>query len=442
LTADIAGDSVGNIARLVAERIADERCLAAAVDISARQTTVPEFVRWRPQTVAGGYAGTAILFGAADARWPGEGWDRAGHRHLAAAVAAMEAHTPVNASLYAGLAGIGFAAQVLAGGRERYRRLLSAVDAELLPQAEAVIDRVEATSGGPASSFDVISGLSGIAVYLLTRRDEPTVRPVLERLLSALAGLLRDEGRPRRWHTPNRFLSPAVRRGNPHGNLNCGLAHGLPGPVALLALARLDGVEPADATEALRVAACWLADQRIDREDGPDWPNTVSLTAEGAAVAPPVTHRAGRATWCYGTPGVARALWLAGEALDDPALRTLAVDTMRAVVARPAPARLITTPTFCHGTAGLVQIVADFARDTGQPELVTAAAGIAAELADQHDPRSALGFRDVEASGVAIDHPTLLDGAAGVALALIGAAGPDPAPDPGRARWQRLFLLA
>ncbi|MDT0353142.1 lanthionine synthetase C family protein [Pseudonocardia charpentierae] len=437
----LSRDSAGDAARDVAGRIAAERCLEAAIEASTRQSTA-EYVRWRPHTVAGGYAGTAILFGAADARWPGEGWDRAGHRHLAAAVAATETQPHVNPSLYTGLAGIGFAAQVLAGGRDRYRRLLTAVDAELIGQVDEIVDRLEVTSGTSVGAFDAISGLSGIGAYLLTRRDEPAARAVLERLLSALGRLLRDEGVPRRWHTPHRFLSPSMQRMNPHGNLNCGLAHGVPGPIALLAIAQREGVTAPHATEGLRVATRWLVDQRTDGVDGPDWPTTVGLDRAGGAVPPPAsTHRPSRATWCYGTPGVVRALWLAGTALDDPATCTLSVDTMRAVVARPAPERLITTPTFCHGTAGLLQIVTGFARDTGHPELVAAAAGLAAELAGQRDPAAALGYRDVEASGAAVDHPTLLDGAAGVALALLGATAPDRERDPGRPPWERLFLL-
>ena len=439
---DVAGEVVA--------RLADPRTLAAAIDVSARQTTFTDFVRWRPHTVAGGYAGTAVLFGAADARWPGQGWDEVGHRHLEQAVAAMPSTPRVDTSLFSGLAGIGFAAQVLAAGRDRYRRLLTTVDGELCPRVTEAVAVVRGDAAGPVSVFDLISGLTGVGVYLLARRHAGSgsaATEALEALLAGLGQLLADDGDLPRWHTPVPFLSPAMRSAYPHGNLNCGLAHGLPGPVALLALAILDGVEVDGVADGLAAAARWLADARVERADGPDWPNAVGLPPEDGprrgsasvpprdtAVAPPGAGRAGRAAWCYGSPGVARSLWLAGEALDDAALRDLAVRAMCAVVARPPDARLLTTPSFCHGTAGLLRLVDAFARDTSLPELVTASESLVAELAAAYDPTSVLGYRDVEASGMAVDQPTLLDGAAGVALALLGTCGAAP--------WERLFLLS
>jgi hypothetical protein len=430
------------VAQDVAARLADPATMAAAVEAAARQSTFTEFVRWRPHSVASGYAGAAIVFGAADARWPGAGWDRAGHRHLGAATAAMEAALHVDSSLYAGLAGLGFAAEVLAAGRDRYRRLTGAVDAELLPRIEQAVWRLDGADGGPVATFDLISGLSGAGVYLLARRADPAADRVLRLLLSGLARLLSDRSEPRRWHTPAAYLGESMRAAYPHGNLNCGLAHGLPGPLALLAIAARDGVEVAGMTEAIAMAADWLAAARIDLAEGPDWPNALALPSPdghsdprrasrphnaGAGVRP------GRVAWCYGSPGVARSLWLAGTALDDARLRDLAVRTMRTALARPAGERLITSPTFCHGTAGLLQITMCFARDTRLPEFIAATADLTAELLGEYEPASILGYRDVEPGDVRVDQPSLLDGAPGVALALIGAsAAANPAAATGR----------
>lgn len=132
---------------------------------------------------------------------------------------------------------------------------------------------------------------------------------------------------------------------------------------------------------------------------------------------------------------MARALWLAGTATDDGQLRDLALASMRAAIARPAEVRAIRSPTVCHGAAGLLQIVHRFAEDTGLPDLARARDALLADLVAAYDPGAVLGYRNVEPSGAQVDQPGLLEGATGVALTLLSAAGSSSA-------WDRALLLA
>src|SRR5207249_1088809 len=183
---------------------------------------------------------------------------------------------------------------------------------------------------------------------------------------------------------------------------------------------------------------------RCDDAWGVNWPTTVALEAvdtpggpalkPGAAAAAP--HGPGRTAWCYGSPGVVRALWLAGEALDCPAYRDLALAGMEAIARRPLANRWIDSPTFCHGVAGLMQITLRFANETGQPSLTEAARALGDQLLGLFDPATRLGYYSLEPGGVRVDQPGLLDGAPGTALVLLAAAtGVTPT-------WDRLFLLA
>jgi lantibiotic biosynthesis protein len=420
-----------SVACEVAGRLADPEVLGAAVSASRRQTTFPLGIQWRDHTVAQGHAGLALLYAAMDAAQPAGGWDRVGHAALANATSAAERAGWIGGSLYTGLAGLGLTAVTLAAGRPRYDRFLTAVDRTLLPAVAADIRALDLEPGGCAvGQFDLISGLSGVGAYLLSRRDVPEAAATLRALLGCLARLL-DPGRtPPRWHTPVDHLDQDQRHWYPDGNLNCGLAHGLPGPLALLAISLGAGVEVDGARAASRAAADWLAEHRLDDEWGPNWPNAVPLTPVAGHSAP-----LARASWCYGAPGVARALWLTGQALDDDRSRELAVAAMRAALARPPEHRGLSSPTFCHGIAGLLQITVCFARDTGLPDLAEAAAALVADLLQEFEPRSLLGYRDVEPGGVRVDQPGLLSGAPGVALALLGATTP-VSPS-----WDRLFLL-
>jgi hypothetical protein len=201
-----------------------------------------------------------------------------------------------------------------------------------------------------------------------------------------------------------------------------------------MALASSRGIAVSGQNEAVDRLAEWLVGNRADDAWGVNWPYAVSLTQDG------VPDLAGsgpsRAAWCYGAPGVARTLWLAGVARDRPDWRNLAIQAMEAVYRRPIPARQIDSPTFCHGVAGLLQVTLRFANETRLPVFTNAAVDLTGWLLSAYEPDSLLGYRNWEPGGTRVDHAGLLDGAPGVLLALLAAAT-DAEPS-----WDRAFLLA
>lgn len=425
------------IAREAAERLREPGRLEQAAAVATTQSRFPEVVRWRAASLFGGDAGMAVVAAYLDTCFPGTGWDTVGHRHLLRAKEGIESHAHPVLGLAGGISGLAFAAWALSRGGSRYRKLLTTLDAWLLPQAEAAARQMEqAPPGLPTHAFDAISGLSGVAAYLLCRRETPEAEACLRRVLGALASLARPEGPAPRWHTPLEQHREEERALYPHGSLNCGLAHGIPGPLAVLALGLHAGVEAEGLREATGQLAAWLAAQRVDDTWGVNWPNAVPLPPPDAPPGLGPTCEPARAAWCYGSPGVARALWLAGVALEHAPYRELAISALEAVYRRPLAARYIDSPTFCHGVAGLLQLTLRFAHDTGQPVFHEAAAALTEQLLERFDPQRPLGFYSLEPGGRVVDDPSLLDGAASVPLVLLAAAT-EHAP-----AWDRIFLLA
>ncbi len=425
--------AAASVARDVVVRSTDPEYLSIAVAAAGRQTQFPSTLRWEPYGIAAGDAGLALMCAYSDACLPGEGWDVVGHGFLTAAGRGAERVPRVSPGLFGGLSGLAFATASLSRDGTRYQRLLCNLDEALAPEATASGERLRSDRGpGPVSEFDVIAGASGVGAYLL-KRD---VHGVLPEVLSGLVSLAEPQEGPPRWMTPPQLLGDeSLVRSYPRGNLNCGLAHGIPGPLALLALALPAGSEVPGQYEAVRRLAEWLVAHRADDEWGVNWPAVVPLATPDAPELDPRLEPS-RSAWCYGSPGVARALWFAGEALDDAGLRDLAVEAMHAVLRRPLQQRRIESPTFCHGVAGLLQIVLRFAHDTG----LTAFSDAAVELVDQllaaYEPRRPLAYASLEPGRNPVDHAGLLDGAPGVAMALLAAAT-DSEPT-----WDRLFLLS
>jgi hypothetical protein len=347
----------------------------------------------------------------------------------------------VSPSLFDGVSGLGFAATQLSRDGIRYRHLLTALDRTLAPMALELGATLAETSGlGPVTVFDVISGASGIGVYLAERDPHEALPTVLRGLM-----VLAEPDRVPKWATPAEQLGdPSLARAYPAGALNCGLAHGITGPLALLAVALGRGVEVAGQSQAVKQLSSWLLDHAIADDWGINWPSAVPLSdARRGEETGTVSRRSvSRSSWCYGSPGIARALWLAGEALGDASLRNHAWEALRAVLRRPIEARQIDSPTFCHGVAGLLQIVLRFANDPGPVddgrfnELIGASETLVDQLLAAHDPGLLLGYAALDPGPHQVDRAGLLDGAAGVVMTLLAAAT-DSEPT-----WDRLFLLS
>jgi len=422
------------VAYEVARRASDRNRIADSLTAAREQTQFPKTLRWRPHSVADGDAGVALMCSYLDRCAPADRWDKVAHDFLSNAIEAQRA-TSLRLGLFAGLNGLAFTTAELSRDGTRYQRLLAELDYAVMPAAHAMAEGLlRAPEPRGVGAFDAISGASGVVAQLLGR-DAAT--DALKRLLEGLVSLAAPADGPPRWMTPAAFIAhEETARRYPWGNLNCGLAHGIPGPLASLALALRAGVDVEGHRRATRTFADWLASHRSDDRYGVNWPTMVPLPPPGKPDVDPARVSPSRSAWCYGSPGVARALWLAGEALDDASLRALAVEAILAVHKRPVAARQIPSPTFCHGVAGLLQIVLRFAHDTGMRELAGAAATLVDELLAAYEPERTLGFASLEPGGNAVDRAGLLDGAAGIVMVLLAAAT-DVEPT-----WDRLFLLS
>ncbi|WP_327109442.1 lanthionine synthetase C family protein [Nonomuraea glycinis] len=361
--------------------------LSIAQELAARIAAEP-FTRRHPASLSQGGAGFAMLYAALGRISPENGWNTVGHRFLADAVKAGAAG---RAGLFdGGIAGLGVAAASLRGSTGAYERLLGRTDAAVA----AVPDH------------DLVSGTAGAGLYLL-------LRPPGAKREDLLAALVRSGGASPPYPMPAHRIPAGWTVAA--GYADCGLAHGVAGALAVLALlARDGGVAGTDIAEAggagtgvpdrsgtIRQVADWLLAQAGQDEWGTFWPAGV----DGATRYP----SARRASWCYGVPGAARALWLAGDAVGEPRYRRVATEAMERLLAAPE-AWGLDTPGICHGWAGLMLISAAFGLDAAANELFD-------RLCAGYDGRRPLGFD--------VPGPGLLTGAAGIALALLTVTAGD-----------------
>jgi len=412
-----------DVARQVGERLRDPRLLQHAIDAPPRQG-MRGYGAWNPIGLARGRPGLALTFAHLAAAFPDDGWENDAHREVVLAVQALRDERYARTGLADGLAGLAFSVHTI--DQSRYARVLATLDGLIERRTQVALASFEADGRGSArEDVDVVSGLAGVGAQLLTRGQIDALRPVLDRLVRLVAA----DGHAPAWHTPAEHLLGELLDDYPDGLLDCGLAHGLPGMLALLSLARAAGVDVSGLDEAIETGAGWLREHAIEDDWGVNWPYFVPL-GRGRDRGP------ARAGWCYGAPGVARALWLAGDAAADERIRTLAVDALEAVHRRPLEERHIDAPTLCHVVGALLQITLRAAADAGDGRLRTASAELATGLIDSFDPSSVFGYRDLDPDGAWVDRAGVLEGAAGVVLVLLAAATESPPV------WDRMLLVA
>ena len=375
-------------------------------------------------TLTGGAGGISIFFSYLAQAREDEAFADTAVRFYEQMVETAVPGFPFLPGLYSGIAGVGWTVEHLAG------RLFSP-DGEdgdeedsNQPLDETLIESLREPWKG---DYDLVSGLTGLGVYALERLPRPSALECLGGVLDRLADLAESGPEGTTWLSRPELLPEHQRELFPGGYHNLGMAHGVPGVIALLGV--LSGIAPLRdrAASLLAGAVPWLLAQELP-------PGSVSRFTDFAE-----SSRPARLAWCYGDAGIAAALLGAARHTGNPEWEREALRVALAAAKRDPESAGAVDTGLCHGTAGLGHVFNRLYQATGREELAGAARlwlertlalrreeGLAGFLT--YTPHRGPGqewYRD----------PDLLTGAAGIGLALLAAVS-SLAPD-----WDRCLLL-
>jgi len=216
---------------------------------------------------------------------------------------------------------------------------------------------------------------------------------------------------------------------------NLGVAHGTPGVIAILG--RVLAADVADdlrnqARSLLEGTIAWLLAQELPAD---------SLGCFAWAIGRGIPREPARLAWCYGDPGIAVSLLIAGKAAREPTWEQAGQRIAFRAAVRPPASAQIQDAGLCHGTAGVGHLFHRLWQMTGNARLRDAARYWFGRALEMHRPGR--GFAGFSVFLPAPGHPPrwcaepgLLMGAAGVTLALVTATIPTIF------RWDRALLLS
>ncbi len=370
-------------------------------------------------TLAGGMAGLAILHGCLAQTEGGQDHADLSAQLLQRATAAV-VEAPGSASLYGGLAGVGWA---LAHLQQRLPGLDSEDD--LAEIDEALLEHLD-QSPWP-ETYDLIDGLVGLGVYALQRGTGAGATACLKRVIDRLAETAEHREGGITWISRRECLPEKYRHLYPPRYCNLGPAHGMPGVVALLGQACATGVAEARARRLLGGAVRWLLAQQTTG----GFPTGIEQDE---------AEQPARLAWCYGDPGVAAALLWAARLVHEPAWEREARAISIRAARRPAEQSGVVDAGLCHGAAGLGHLFNRMYQATGEASLAEASRFWFERTLQMRRPGRGIGgyeawHFDDDGKGKWDSDPGLLTGAAGIALALLAATSDlEPA-------WDHMLLV-
>jgi lantibiotic biosynthesis protein len=349
--------------------------------------------------------------------------------HLQLAMAARRGGTN---NLFEGTAGTVSAALVADAmtGDSRLARIVVPGTAWLSERVHAIARRYRTRRergehGMPVKEYDAISGLAGLGrvLVLAHQRGYDHAESGVQVALEVLTDLLQPaEARLPGWWLPSQgryHFGPD----DPSGTARTGMAHGVAGPVAFLATALSAGYSVPGQVDALGTGAEWLSEWHP--QDSLTWP--IALTGDQLLARQRPTDAVIRRQWCIGAAGIARALHLAGRALQDPTLGRYGIAALTALSNTEPGGWGVRGSVLCCGYAGVLRTALCMLDDHSDDDLKAVA-----DSAAQAVLAAALAETTLDAD---TDRMNLLYGTSGVALALYDYAHPGPTP------WPALLLL-
>lgn len=331
-----------------------------------------------------------------------------------------------------------------------YNKVVNTLNVYIMKQVNSYLDKYENEIGNiEMTIYDCIYGFAGQGAYLLMFKEDENVRKTLERICTFFVNMTKEiEVKGHKvpgWYIPvEKLATKADKKQYSEGTFNLSLSHGISGPLAFMSLALRDGVEVQGQREAMgKILKDLLRFSYKDESENVYWDGRLGL--EEYINGESKVKRAGRQSWCYGSVGIGRAMYLAGTALEDEEIIKFATCVIEGVAEMPIEKWGLNCDHLCHGYAGVLAIMETMYKDTKNEKYKLGIDKAVEVIVKGFDPNSLFGFYNYSVKEKAIeqeeyayeymDDYSFLEGSLGTILALMASAYPE------KMCWMRHLLI-
>ena len=277
-------------------------------------------------------------------------------------------------------------------------------------------------------NWDPLLGITPMGIYFLERYRKTGNPQPLEIITGLLIGLSSKYEGYDVWITPGHYYQP-------NDCLNFGMAHGMPGLISFLSKVYATGIKTGELEPMVNSCIQFLLSKQNPADSVSQFPSYIfpELNEDESKLS--------RLGWCYGDLGMSFALIHWGMATAQPELIKQGTAFALNTTSRSMESIACTDAPLCHGSAGLVHQYNRLYGYTNEPAFKAAAqVWIKNTLEHYYLPGKGVGgypfmtYDEEKKATFPKSNASLLEGAAGVALALASALFDEPPA------WDALFL--
>lgn len=270
-------------------------------------------------------------------------------------------YTHMSPSLYGGLSNLAFSVYMISTVYPYYEKTLNHLNQIIVDKTYSLIDEIENRNSLTVDDYDLISGVSGVSIYLSLFKDE-YIEKCIMRISKYLVGVINEKELYGEL-TPgihikceNQYLDED-KAFYKKGTFNFGLAHGICSPLLALSFSYDCGIKVSGHKESIEYILNILDRFKIDNKESIFWNGILSFE-EFINFEPSLYYIEPRASWCYGSPGIARSMYIASKITSNKhALDTSKMTFKYLCNSENLSNWQINSPTICHGFSGMVAIL-------------------------------------------------------------------------------------
>jgi len=276
---------------------------------------------------------------------------------------------------FSGMTHVAFAIHDLAAAAPKAHSFLESVNKVLLENLNTYLKASDSNEFYTEGNFEVISGLSGPLSYLLYTNDnnDASITNMTQRIIDIFIKRSKDitilEHRVPGWHYyPSDLEKSFMTTEAKNGVVNYGLSHGMAASLVVLSLAYKNGFDGEGMTEAIDGLISEFMKAHYYTNDIAYWPGRI--TFEQYTRLDELPKGSGQMSWCYGSVGILRSLYLSGALMDKSEVKQFALDELLKIAEMDLSDYMLGQTIVCHGFVGTAAILNAMYLDTGKVQFI------------------------------------------------------------------------
>ena len=217
------------------------------------------------------------------------------------------------------------------------------------------------------NNFELLYGFSGTFRYLLDFVDadsKETVQKITELLVKrSREEILHGHIVPGYRYLPSAEKSMYMMDIAASTVINYGLAHGMIAPLLVLSMVSKQNTYAERLKETIQKLNKFYMQSAYFVNGMVNWPKIISI--EQFVGMEEITKTPNRQSWCYGSIGILRALYMSSRYTHNKELEDFSLSELKKIAQLSTPQFDLISPIICHGYAGTVSIFHEMYKDTG-----------------------------------------------------------------------------